>query len=541
MKITKQYIQENLLTKTKGLNSMKLKKIKETIDISNEELYLIYNEIDIQPLCICGEPRKFNNFKKGYQLTCGNKKCSDNHPERIRKIQENLPKNIGILRSEGLKKRTKEDINFSSKKVKETKKKRYNDENFVNTHKAKETIISKYGVESYFKTDEFKKKAQETKLSKYGSISYNNPQQIKKTRELRKEQGVQYTHEPNLNTDKMTHNYILENFIVDGFFKREEFMSFFGCKETFAYKKIKELNINYKKTKSYKENEINKIFGYIFKQGDRTIISPLEIDLYSPKYKFGIEYNGLVPHSYGKHRYKIFNKLEENKNYHLDKTLLCEEKDIQLYHIFENEWLDENKKTIWISIINDKLGKNKKIGARKCIIKEVSIKDAKQFIDENHIQGYNNSSIKIGLYYEDYLVSIMTFGKPRFNKKYEYELIRFCTKKGYTIQGGGSKLLRYFEREYKPISLISYANRRWSIGNFYSKTEFKFIEDTKPNYFYFKPEENILYSRNKFQKHKLKNLLEDFNLDLTETKNMYNNGYRKIYDSGNKVFVKEYQ
>jgi len=202
--------------------------------------------------------------------------------------------------------------------------------------------------------------------------------------------------------------------------------------------------------------------------------------------------------------------------------------------------LNKNKKSIWISIIEDKLNKNKKVGARKCIIKEVLNKEAKEFIDDNHMQGYSNSSIRIGLYYEEELMSIMTFGKSRFNKNIEYELIRFCTKKGYTIQGGGSKLLKYFERTYKPKSLISYANRRWSTGNFYIKSGFTFSHNTLPNYFYFHPKENILWSRNKFQKHKLKGLLETFNPDVTETINMFNNGYRKIYDSGNKVYLKEY-
>jgi hypothetical protein len=147
----------------------------------------------------------------------------------------------------------------------------------------------------------------------------------------------------------------------------------------------------------------------------------------------------------------------------------------------------------------------------------------------------------MGLYYNNILVSIMTFGKPRFNKKVEYELIRFCTKKNLTVQGGGSKLLKAFEKTYKPKSLLSYANRRWSTGNFYIKVGFNFIENTKPNYFYFLPNEKILYSRNKFQKHKLKNLLDYYIEEKTETENMYNNNYRKIYDSGNKVFIKEYK
>lgn len=54
---------------------------------------------------------------------------------------------------------------------------------------------------------------------------------------------------------------------------------------------------------------------------------------------------------------------------------------------------------------------------------------------------------------------------------------------------------------------------------------------TDPNYYYFKRYK--LYSRHKFQKHKLKDLLPIFNELLSEHKNMLNNGFLRIYDAGN--------
>jgi hypothetical protein len=134
----------------------------------------------------------------------------------------------------------------------------------------------------------------------------------------------------------------------------------------------------------------------------------------------------------------------------------------------------------------------------------------------------------------------MTFGKSRFNKKYKYELLRFCNKLGYHIPGSASKLLKYFERNYKPKSLISYADRRWSRGNVYEKLGFKMIGKSKPNYWYFKLTSNIRYSRINFQKHKLKDILEKFDETLSESENMKLNGYNRIYDCGNLVYVKEY-
>lgn len=223
---------------------------------------------------------------------------------------------------------------------------------------------------------------------------------------------------------------------------------------------------------------------------------------------------------------------------HLDKTILCEDKGYQLLRIFSNEWTE--KRNIWKSVISNKIGFSEKIYARNCEIKEISTNEEKTFLIENHLQGYVQSQIKIGLFYKGELVSVMTFLKSRFNKKIDYELLRFSNKVFLTVVGGASKLLKYFEKEYKPKSLISYANRRWSNGSLYGVLGFKFLHNTEPNYFYFKEKENILYSRIKFQKHKLKNILPIYDEKLTETENMYDNGYRKIYDCGNKVYLKLY-
>ena len=207
-----------------------------------------------------------------------------------------------------------------------------------------------------------------------------------------------------------------------------------------------------------------------------------------------------------------------------------EEKGYQLFQIFSSDDLD-----IWKSMINNKLGLNKKIFARKCIIKEVKAEEVRKFLEENHLQGYCQSKYKIGLYLDNELVSLMTFGKSRYNKNYDWELLRFCSKKGYNVIGGASKLLSYFRREHSG-SIISYANRRWSNGHLYETLGFEFLHNTDPSYFYFKNDYEI-YSRFEFQKHKLKDKLVNFDPNLTEEENLLNNRYGKIYDCGNKVYI----
>lgn len=269
---------------------------------------------------------------------------------------------------------------------------------------------------------------------------------------------------------------------------------------------------------------------------DRRLIAPKELDILTET--FAIEYDSQMYHSFGKSSVDWLDNVNIDKNIHLRKTNNVESKGLQLFRIFSTEW--ELKEKIWKSVILSKLGKTKRIYARNCIIKEIDSKTTNDFLEANHLQGKAKQSVRIGLFHGESLVSVMTFGKSRYNKNYEYELIRFCSEINTTVIGGASKLLKYFERKYSPKSLISYANRRWSQGNLYEKLGFTFLNDTTPNYFYFKGDLGLLHSRVQFQKHKLKDKLEHFDPNLTETENMFNNGYRKIYDCGNKVYVKSY-
>ena len=197
---------------------------------------------------------------------------------------------------------------------------------------------------------------------------------------------------------------------------------------------------------------------------DRQLIQPNEIDIYLPNLNIGFEIDGLYWHN-------EINK--PDKNYHLNKTIECENKGIRLIHIFEDEWI--YKKQIWKSMISNILGKtNHKIYARKCEIREINdSKIVSEFLDANHIQGKCGSSIKLGLYYNNELVSLMTFGKSRHfvgsHNVSKYELLRFCNKLNTVVIGGASKLFNYFIEKYNPESVVSYADRRWSQGNLYEK------------------------------------------------------------------------
>ena len=281
---------------------------------------------------------------------------------------------------------------------------------------------------------------------------------------------------------------------------------------------------------SYKEKEVFDFVKSIY-DGEvipnaHDVIYRKELDIYLPDKHLAIEFNGLYWHSEQKGK---------GENYHIDKTNACKEKGIRLIHIFEDEW--NQKQEIVKDRIRSILGIGQtRIFARKCDARKIDSKTANEFLEANHLQGADNSPIRYGLYYNDELVSVMTFGKPRFNKNYDWELVRFASRNGCNVVGGASKLLNYFRREHSG-SIVSYADRRYSDGNLYEKLGFTQAGISQPNYCYLKGDERL--SRYQCQKHRLAKILGDgFDPNLSEYENMALNGWTKVYDCGNFVYVR---
>jgi hypothetical protein len=197
-------------------------------------------------------------------------------------------------------------------------------------------------------------------------------------------------------------------------------------------------------------------------------------------------------------------------------------------HIWEDEWV--YKKDIIKSIISNRLCNiENKIYARKCIIKEVEdTKLVRKFLDENHIQGYTQSSIKLGLYYNDELVSLMTFGYRHTNRKKEFELIRFCNKLNTNVIGASSRLFKHLLNNYNYIEILSYSDFRLFDGKMYETLGFEKIYLTKPDYFWSKNLER--HHRFTFNKQKL--IKDGYDPNKTEVEIMYERGYSRIWSCG---------
>ncbi len=253
-----------------------------------------------------------------------------------------------------------------------------------------------------------------------------------------------------------------------------------------------------------------------------------EINIFLPTYNLAIEYNNLSLNSSN-----LQSTDKEISQQHLSKTEICEKNNIHLLHILDIEWNDPLQKEIWKSTILHKLNKStNKIYARKCDVSKISHKCAIEFLNENHLQGGLGGAINLGLFYNTNLLAVGTFSKSRFRYKQQdkYELIRFASKLNTSVPGGFSKIISEFKKYHNYGTLISYANRRWSMGNVYKQIGFQLTNTSDPCYYY--TDNKNMWHRSIFQKHKLKEKLENFNPQLTEVKNMYNHNYRRIWDCG---------
>ena len=267
---------------------------------------------------------------------------------------------------------------------------------------------------------------------------------------------------------------------------------------------------------------------------NREFIKPYELDIIIHSQKIAIEYCGLFWHT-EKILKDTRKKINDVTKYHLYKLQQCQKQGYKLVTIFEDEWLF--KQNIVISRLNQILGvsKSKRIHARKCEIYELTGTAKNEFLEKYHIQGKDNSSIKLGAFYKDILVSVMTFSKGNISKgskskKGVWELNRFCSNSNYHSPGIASKLLKYFQRNYKWKEIFSYADQRWSDGNLYYQLGFDLIHVTQPNYWYV--DINKLKRLHRFG---LRKRLDEPK-NITERVLRIAEGYQVIWDCGNLKF-----
>ena len=315
-------------------------------------------------------------------------------------------------------------------------------------------------IENHFGSlEEFYKHKQELIRDKYGISNFSQLNVKKYSEEL---------FELHSDRDKSI------QFLTEHKFTRNQLAEYFNCPTYIIdYWSIKlDLRdyINHPPYSHYEQEIIDLFPEAEFEHNNRTILNGKEIDLYSEKYKLGIEFNGTYWHS---------SLNISSPTYHQIKSKLCEQAGIRLIHIYEYEWTNDRLKTLIKYVIKSAIGDvSNKVYARQCSVKKLLNITVENFINQCHLQGHRNAQITYGLFYKEELVQIMSFSK---NRKYEWEIIRECTKPNTLVVGGVSKLFKHFIKEYNPNEVFSYCDFNKFTGKSYEKLGMKFIGYTQPD------------------------------------------------------------
>lgn len=552
----------DLLFKSVVWNKLSLYK-SEYITDPRQILYHASIDSLIVPTCFCGGSLKWHPDKRMYRSFCSTKCTAIGTIEKSRVTNLEKYGSHYTQTSEYKDKVKQTSLNkfgvdhYSkssefSQRIKETNLATYGVEHPSQNIEIQKKIVKKF-IENYGETNPMlvqsvKDKIEKTNIDRYGfkNAAQNTQVQLKTADTNRKKYGVGNAMQNNTISNKAIltrkQNYYSEDVLAKlsnptWLSEQNETMSIATLATKLEVSSSNLCKYFHKygiEIKQHSTTELEqKMVDYFVGKGikvelkNRTLISPKEIDLYFPDLKLGIEINGFYWHS---------EEFQKNKFYHLNKSIAAEQANIELWHFWDWELIDHWD--IIISKIEHKANLSKRLYARKLNIKLVDAKEKLSFLQRNHIQQDCASSVNIGLYDNDQLVMIATFGKSRFTKKMDWELLRLAAEQKTSIVGGASKLLSEFVNNHMKSGekLVSYCHRRFSTGNVYKKLQFELSHTTSPGYCYSR-RGLPAGSRNKWQKHKLEKLLPVFDNTLSESQNMQANGYWKVWDCGQYVFT----
>lgn len=415
----------------------------------------------------------------------------------------------------------KKDKSLVQKNIDKTFLDKYGHTGWANRDKIKQTMIERYGVDNPLRVESIKEKVKNTNNEKYGgnAPACSSEIQAKMQQTCIDRYGVDNIRKSPLHKqlilEKMSKT-IQEKYGVPYYCLTEDCISHQG-------KTISKVNLRFAKLLEDNNIEYEHEFvledkAYDFKVGNTLI----EIN---PTYT----HNSTVgPYIHD----KLFPGKDEH--YHLDKTLLANKYEFKCIHIFDND--------DWNKVVNMFIPKKNKVYARNCEIKLVPLKETNAFLNTYHLQNTcRGQSIRLGLFYHDELIEIMTFGKSRYNKKYEYELLRLCTHKDYIISGGSEKLWSYFLNNYNPKSIISYCDNSKFSGAVYERLGMECKGLTQPvgNWYNLSSDEPAMFVLDSLLRQRGYDQLfgTSYGKGTSNVQLMIEHGWVQVYNCGQKVFV----
>jgi hypothetical protein len=223
------------------------------------------------------------------------------------------------------------------------------------------------------------------------------------------------------------------------------------------------------------------------------------------------------------------------------KSDRCLELDIDLIHVFEDEYLKRYDKLK--HLIKEKLNiLDAFINKDDVSIKMISTDEAFEFINHNHIERTDKYlKFSFGAYQNEHLVSVMSF----IQYKGVLELYRFCSIMNVKIEGVYTKILNFAKSHLKDKGcdvILAYANRRHYAkpDNIYNnELGFEFSHIENPRFFYYYQDK--LWNKEAFQRDRLIKMLfskydESILNQKTESELINLIGLLKLYDCGYYVY-----
>lgn len=414
--------------------------------------------------------------------------------------------------------------------IKKVKLERYGDENYNNHEQTAKTNLEKYGVDNQWKRQDLMDEVRKSNEEKYGSK--NNIYKNLQTRATNAG-SIEASYTAQIEKTRKT---VLEKYGVDWAAKSEAvresireslkstFLDKYGCENYW-------LSPEAKRSNGSKNSHANIAFKQLLENNGIEYETEFLLENRYYDFKIGnilVEINPAATHN---STWSPWNSTAGiDKHYHADKTDLAIKNNYRCIHVWD--WDDQQK------IISTFLKKKETIGARSCEIHEVPKDVEAAFLTENHLQGYVKSSVALGLFHKNELVMIMTFGKPRYSRKYQWEIIRICSSK--SVIGGAEKLFNHFVSNYNPESVLSYCDLSKFEGNVYTKLGFRKISRAISKHWYnVKLQDHItdklLYKRG-FDA-LLGNIFGTYGTGTDNTQLMLEHGFIEIYDCGQATYV----
>lgn len=420
-----------------------------------------------------------------------------------------------LLHEYGIVKDRKLIVQTSAK----TKEQVYGSANYNNRDKAKETCLEKYGVDNPFKDTDRMKKAYQEKLG------VDHPMHLKRVKDKMVSNTdydalISKTHATNLLRYGVENAATLPE--VRARIKESVKATFMAKYGATCYWTTSNCKSAYNAVHSAPNEEFADLLS------SNNVIYNREYKLFNRSYDFKVGNNLIEINPSATHNstWSVFSDVGIDKYYHRDKSQLADENGYRCIHVWD--WDDKSK-------IVKLLLPRKRVFARKCTVREVDLNTTREYLNEHHLQGYAKDEIRIGLYYNDELVSIMTFGKPRYNKKCDYELIRYCSS--YDVVGGAEKLFSHFIKDYNPNQVVSYCDKSKFTGNTYIKLGFKFISNTVSKHWY-NPKTDVHVTDNLLRQRGFDQLFgTSYGKGTSNEVLMLEAGFVEIFDAGQTTYI----